>query len=59
VGGTGHFKGLKGAGFLPIKPVFPTDRRHSVDGEIDQPLKVIAGAAKTADATKTGYRLRR
>jgi hypothetical protein len=34
VGGTGRFKGLKGAGTLHIKSVSPTDREFSLTGEI-------------------------
>lgn len=34
VGGTGKFKGLKGAGTLHIKAVSPTDREFSLIGEI-------------------------
>lgn len=34
VGGTGKFKGLKGAGTLHIKAVSPTDREFSLTGEI-------------------------
>ncbi len=33
-GGTGHFKGLKGAGTLHIKAVSPADRRFILDGEL-------------------------
>lgn len=33
VGGTGKFKGLKGAGTLHIKAVSPTDREFSLTGE--------------------------
>ena len=33
-GGTGKFKGLKGAGTLHIKAVSPTDREFSLAGEI-------------------------
>ena len=33
-GGTGAFKGLKGAGTLHIKPVNPTDRRFILTGEL-------------------------
>jgi hypothetical protein len=34
VGGTGRFKGLKGAGTLHIKSVSPADREFSLTGEI-------------------------
>ena len=34
VGGTGHFKSVAGAGILHIKPVSPTDRRFSLEGEL-------------------------
>jgi len=34
VGGTGKFKGLKGAGTLHIKAVSPTDREFSLTGEV-------------------------
>ncbi len=34
VGGTGKFKGLKGAGTLHIKAVSPTDREFSLIGEL-------------------------
>ena len=34
VGGTGHFKTLKGAGILHIKAVSPTDRRFILEGEL-------------------------
>lgn len=34
VGGTGKFKGLKGAGMLHIKPVSPTDRNFILEGEL-------------------------
>ena len=33
-GGTGKFKGLKGAGTLHIKAVSPTDREYSLTGEV-------------------------
>ncbi len=33
-GGSGHFKGLKGAGILHIKAVSPTDRRFILDGDL-------------------------
>lgn len=33
-GGTGKFKGLKGAGTLHIKAVSPTDREFSLTGEV-------------------------
>jgi hypothetical protein len=32
--GSGHFKGLKGAGILHIKAVSPADRRFSLEGEV-------------------------
>jgi hypothetical protein len=34
IGGTGNFKGLKGAGILHIKPVSATDRNFILEGEI-------------------------
>jgi hypothetical protein len=34
VGGTGKFKGLKGAGILHIKPVSSTDRNYILEGEL-------------------------
>jgi hypothetical protein len=34
VGGTGNFKGLKGAGILHIKPVSSTDRNFILEGEL-------------------------
>lgn len=34
VGGTGAFKGMKGAGTLHIKPVTNTDRRFILEGEL-------------------------
>jgi hypothetical protein len=34
VGGTGKFKGLKGAGTLHIKPVSATDRNYILEGEL-------------------------
>jgi hypothetical protein len=37
VGGTGKFKGLKGAGRLNIKPVSPTDRNYILEGELVSP----------------------
>ncbi len=33
-GGSGHFKGLKGAGIVHIKAVSPTDRRFTLDGDL-------------------------
>jgi hypothetical protein len=37
VGGTGKFKGLKGAGSLHIKPVSATDRNYILEGELVPP----------------------
>jgi hypothetical protein len=37
VGGTGKFKGLKGAGSLHIKPVSATDRNYILEGELVSP----------------------
>lgn len=37
VSGTGHFKGLKGAGILHIDPVSATDRRYTLDGDMAAP----------------------
>ena len=34
VGGTGKFKGLKGAGSLHIKAVSPTDRNYILEGDL-------------------------
>ena len=34
VGGTGKFKGMKGAGSLHIKAVSPTDRNYILEGEL-------------------------
>jgi hypothetical protein len=37
VGGTGKFKGFKGAGRLNIKPVSPADRNYILEGELVSP----------------------
>lgn len=50
VGGTGKFKGLKGAGMLHIKPVSPTDRNFILEGEL------VPGRCPEQEPTEVGQK---